>query len=95
MMSEEEREREGLAWGLRVRLCEVGVGSCDSKQTLRGGRKNERLWQDILKALLGDDWLIAPLVTHSRYTSFTYITIFTSYRPKESAVLLKREEKQK
>lgn len=78
-----------------MRLCEVGVGSCDSKQTLRGGRKNEGLWQNILKALLGDDWLIAPLVTHSRYTSFTYMTIFTSYRPKESAVLLRREEKQK
>lgn len=37
-------------------------GSCDSKLSKQTCAEEEkkRLWQNILKALLGDDWLIAP-----------------------------------
>lgn len=40
-----------------------GWGSCDGKlsnQTCTEEEKRKGLWQNILKALLGDDWLIAP-----------------------------------
>lgn len=49
--------REGGSGWVGRCVC-VGLGGVTANLCRR--RKENRLWQNILKALLGDDWLIAP-----------------------------------
>ena len=54
-----DEEREGGREGVDRSVWRGGVTAnvCTRR---REKRKKNRLWQNILKALLGDDWLIAP-----------------------------------
>lgn len=52
-----EGGREGVGGWVGRCVC-VGLGGVTANLCRR--RKENRLWQNILKALLGDDWLIAP-----------------------------------
>lgn len=75
--------RFGGRWGWMGRWERVRGGERRSavwQSTCAEREKNRWLWQNILKALQGDDWLIAPICPHwsqtSRFTSFTNRKIY-------------------
>ena len=80
-----QAEGRGGVWEGQVGKGQGGVMWPQSVHTDLCRRRNamrKRLWQNTLKALLGDDWLIAPPlpfpVTHTEQVhSFTDTTIFT------------------